>query len=108
METGEIITAICDLEAENRSLKKQMEGMESRLIDSSDFSSAKLSIEAVAELHNLSAATIRKYVELGYLRKHVESSRGKIYIPADEAIKFDKEFSKKMSRDFGHANNLPR
>lgn len=96
MHSRGIIGYLQTLEYENTKLKEENSELKDNRMDAGRFYAAALNVEAVATLHNVHPDTVRKYVSLGCIEKHPDSTDAKILIRASEALMLDfKELRKK-------------
>lgn len=96
MHSRDIIGYLQTLEYENTKLKEENSELKDNRMDAGRFYAAALNVEAVATLHNVHPDTVRKYVSLGCIEKHPDSTDAKILIRASEALMLDfKELRKK-------------
>lgn len=98
MNAQDAIMCIQQIQAENIRLKEEIARLKSSMIDASRFYAAALTVEAVAALHGVHPETVRKYVGLGLIDKHPDSSDAKILIRASDALLLNFKELKRKSR----------
>lgn len=94
---------IQNLAIENTKLKEENSELKDNRMDAGRFYAAALNIEAVATLHNVHPDTVRKYVALGCIEKHPDSTDAKILIRASEALMLDFKELRKKGRYTGYS-----
>lgn len=86
----ELVAKVSSLEYENRELKDR------KSIDATRFYASALNVESVASLHGVHPDTVRKYIQMGCIEKHPDSTDAKILIRASTALTLDfKELKRK-------------
>lgn len=103
MHSRDIIGYLQTLEYENTKLKEENSELKDNRMDAGRFYAAALNIEAVATLHNVHPDTVRKYVALGCIEKHPDSTDAKILIRASEALMLDFKELRKKGRYTGYS-----
>lgn len=89
MSTNRIIDEIKGLLTEVDNLKDENTELKQRKIDATKFYAATLTVEAISSLHNVHPDTVRKYVAMGCIEKHPDSTDAKILVRASEALTLD-------------------
>lgn len=98
MNVQDAIMRIQQMQAENIRLTDENARLKANTIDASRFYAAALTVEAVAALHGVHPETVRKYVGMGLIDKHPDSTDGKILIRASDALLLNFKELKRKSR----------
>lgn len=94
---NEVPSIIQSILFENEKLKEENKEYRSKVINYDKFYTVPLTTKAVAELHDVHEATVRKYVKLKLIPTHPKSTDAKILIRASTAMQLDFELLKKQS-----------
>ena len=89
INTVEIIGHIQDMAYENQRLKEELTELKGNEIDVRKFYAVSVGVEIVAALHNVHPDTVRKYVSLGLIEKHPNSTDAKILMRASDSLLLD-------------------
>lgn len=94
----DIIPKIRDLCAENERLRAAIHQLETDSVRATKFYPSPLNVEAVASLHGVSKQTVLKYVALGLIPRHPDSTDHKVLIRASIALLLDFSTLRKESQ----------
>lgn len=86
------------LQSDNRMLSEKIVDLEGRNVIYEKFYNVALTTSEVAKLHGYNEATVRKYVKLGLIPLHPQSSDKKILIRASVALVLDFDHLRRQSQ----------
>ncbi|OFY43962.1 MAG: hypothetical protein A2X18_07480 [Bacteroidetes bacterium GWF2_40_14] len=89
MSTAEVISEILQISSEKEQLKMENDHLKANSVNAQKFYNSALTTEAVASLHSVSTALVRRYVKLGYIEQHPNSTDAKILVRASTALLLD-------------------
>ncbi len=87
--TRDAIAHIQWMYIENQRLKSELEQMNNNRVDALKFYAVAVGVETVATLHGVHADTVRKYISLGLIDKHPDSSDSKMLVRGSVALLLD-------------------
>ncbi len=96
--TSDAIAHIQWMYLENQRLKGELEALKSNSVDASKFYAVAVGMETVATLHGVHPHTVRKYIALGLIEKHPDSTDGKILVRGSVALLLDFSELRKQAR----------
>lgn len=86
INTREFFVQVNELEYEVLRLREENKELKERSIDAKQFYASAVTTDTVAALHGVNPDTVRKYVTLGCIEKHPNSTDAKILIRASDAL----------------------
>ncbi len=87
--TSDAIAHIQWMYLENQRLKGELEALKSNSVDASKFYAVAVGVETIATLHGVHADTVRKYISLGLIDKHPDSSDSKVLVRGSVVLLLD-------------------
>jgi len=98
MSTNDVIEKILGLDTENAALKRELLSLRISSVSADRFYNAKMTVEMVASLHGVHPHTVRRYISLGLIEKHPDSTDAKMFVRGSIALKLDFSNLKKITR----------
>lgn len=89
MSTDSVIEGVVHLAAELEAARAENREMRANMVDARQFYNAPLTTRMVADLHGVTPALVRKYIEAGYIPLHPLSSSGKLLVRGSDALTLD-------------------
>jgi len=98
MNGADISRYVFELESKAQTLTEQLEMVKKRSIDSTRFSSGTMTVAAIADLHGVHRDTVRKYIELGLIPKHPDSTDAKLLVSGAVGVSLDFDALRRESK----------
>lgn len=95
---SDLVGAVAGLIAENKRLKMEIERYKDTYMDSQKFYNVQMSVAEVANLHGVCKAIVRKYISLGLIETHPQSSAKKMTVRGSDALMLDFKELKKQAK----------
>lgn len=89
MSALEIHNAIDRLVLENQELKMKIESYSQNSVDALKFYNTEFTTDMIARLHGVSTGLVRKYIEIGLIDQHPNSSDRKLLVRGSDALILD-------------------
>lgn len=86
---NDVVRQVAELVNHVTLLQQENERLRFTRVDTERFHNVPMTLEVAGQLHGVSAKVVRRFVDLGLLPKHPQSSDSKILIRASDAIRMD-------------------
>ncbi len=104
MEHEDILFGVSQIVTEINDLKKKLEKEKLRLFNSHRFYNVALTTKEVAKLHSVSPKLVAKYIKIGVIDAHPNSTDHKMLVRASDALLLDFKMLKFLAKE-RHENN---
>ena len=100
-----VIDEVASLVARNRELEDEVRRLRSGNVDAERFYNVAMTTNMVAALHSVSPALVRKYIHLGMIETHPNSTDAKMLVRGSDALRLDFRKMKFAAKEGGNKTN---